>query len=106
MSGCAERIKANVLELIARHTGLELERIGPADRLLHDLGIDGDDAEDLLVDFSKKFEVDMDGFNFEDFFRGEGSYLKVVFGSDVLPLTVDDLWQSALAKKFRPAGLP
>jgi acyl carrier protein len=86
-----ERIRAEVCELIARHSGLDLERIGPEDRLLHDLGIDGDDAEKLLVDFSKRFGVDMSDFKFGNFFRGEASYWKISSGSEPLALTVDDL---------------
>ena len=54
-------------------------------RLLHDLGINGDDAECLMMEFSEKFGVDMSGFDFRKFFMGEPhlfSFLKFWFGSN------------------------
>jgi hypothetical protein len=47
------------------------EKIKLESRLLHDLGINGDDAEYLLMDYSKTFHVDMSEFNFWKFFMGE-----------------------------------
>lgn len=37
-----------------------------------DLGITGDDADELMQKFSKKFNVDLTGFNFMKFFDPEG----------------------------------
>jgi hypothetical protein len=81
----------------------------PASRLLHDLGIDGDDAADLLRDYSTSFDVDMSGFDFDRFFGGEPHLFN--FGDSGstakdrwLPLTVEDLYRSALHKKFSGCG--
>jgi hypothetical protein len=50
--------------MIARYSDLASERIRPESRLLHDLGIDGDDAGYLLTDYAKTFQVDTSGFDF------------------------------------------
>jgi hypothetical protein len=44
-------VKAAIYGLVARHSGLRPEMITAESRLLHDLGINGDDAEYLLMEF-------------------------------------------------------
>ena len=101
----ADAQREQVRNCVARHSGLAIEKIAPESRLLHDLGIDGDDANFLLIDYSKAFSVDMSGFTFDQFFRSEPhlfNFWKFFFGSKdhLLPLTVEDLYRSALQKKF------
>ena len=79
------------------------ERLTPSTRLLHDLGIDGDDAEEILLDFIERFHVDFSSFHFTDYFGSEagagGRWLVRKFrGGDALhfaPLTVQDLLDAA-----------
>lgn len=40
-----------------------------------DLGISGDDASEFILAFSKKFKVNIEGFNFNDYFNSEPSLL-------------------------------
>ena len=101
----ADAQREQVRNCVARHSGLAIEKIAPESRLLHDLEIDGDDAADLLIDYSKAFTVDMTDFSFDQFFMGESHVFNFwkfwQRGEDhLLPLTVEDLYQSALQKKF------
>ena len=57
-------ILEQVLRLVREQTGIRASTPIPADaRLFHDLGIAGDDGEELMVAFSREFEVDMTGFD-------------------------------------------
>ncbi|MFC1773384.1 DUF1493 family protein [Pseudomonadota bacterium] len=71
-------------------------------RLFHDLGIDGDDAEELLIEVRDKHKVNFDEFNFSEYFGSEfgagwrhiihrwfGRYGRVVY--NFKPLTVEAL---------------
>lgn len=40
-----------------------------------DLGISGDDAVDFLLDFSKKFNIDMSKFDIRKYFFPEGDFM-------------------------------
>jgi acyl carrier protein len=46
-------------------------QIVPSTRLLHDLGIDADDAAEILAAFSEKFSVDLSSFPFSMHFGSE-----------------------------------
>ncbi|WP_170132739.1 DUF1493 family protein [Pedobacter cryoconitis] len=49
--------------------------------LSDDYGIYGDDADDLILDFSKKFNVDVSEFQIEDYFGGEGDVIFKFFAN-------------------------
>ena len=49
--------------------------------LSNDLGIYGDDAFDLILDFSKKFSVDVSSFQIGDYFEGEGDAIFKFFAN-------------------------
>ena len=78
-------------------------QIIPGTRLLHDLGIDGDDATEILTAFSEKFRVDMSSFPFALHFGSEAGagyrwVVRKIKGGDsipLLPVTVQDLIDSA-----------
>jgi len=40
-------------------------------RIGEDLGVDGDDAVELLEEYSKRFSVDISNFSFDDYFGPE-----------------------------------
>ena len=79
------------------------QRLTPGTRLLHDLGIDGDDAEEILIDFAERFHVDLSAFPFSDYFGSEFGagtrwLVRKVRGGDALrlaPITVQDLLDAA-----------
>ena len=101
----AAGLKERVNELVARKTGLKPDEFGPASRLLHDLGVAGDDAAELLTEFAEQFDVDFGEFRFEQFFPGEPhlfNFWEIQRGtmSNFLPLTVEDLYRFAERKRL------
>src|SRR5262249_54279773 len=56
-------------------------------RLSADLGVEGDDAEELMEAYAKEFRVDMSGFNFLKYFDWEvmGIIPAVVLVAQVVP---------------------
>lgn len=76
-------------------------------RIYHDLKLRGDDAWEFLEEVVAKYNVDMTGFEFIEFFRGETYSLadvyRSVFGKEDgsrKPLTVDHLVAVCEAKKW------
>ena len=62
-------IREELQQLIEKFVGKEAFSSQTA--LNKELHIEGDDAEDLLVAFSKAFEVDISDFPFDDYFYSE-----------------------------------
>jgi len=60
-----------IRDFVSEKLGVPKERLSPSTRLLHDLWLDGDDAADLLKDFSQQFAVDMAGIDFRRHFGSE-----------------------------------
>lgn len=100
------QIADEVRMLICRKTGLEPEAVRPESRLLHDLGVTGDDAAELIDEFAQTFSVDMSSFQFQCYFTGEPSFSHALWmlgikdkpiWSGKLPLTVARLIDAASA---------
>lgn len=70
-------------------------------RIAQDLGVDGDDAEELMQAFAARFEVALDDFEFDRHFAQEGAgnpmcYVAQVFREDELvPVRVRDFVRAA-----------
>ena len=100
----------DVIALIAKETGTPPEHIQPAHRLNADLGVDGDDAEELLLAYREKFRVDMSGFDFHRYFGDEPNALSLFLlpwrlltgGEKSEPLFVRDLVRSAQIGRWTP----
>jgi hypothetical protein len=66
-----------------------------------DLGVDGDDAEEFMLNFQREFNVDLSNFRFDRYFCGEGFQLipaiKAALGKGALraPLKVAMLFDAA-----------
>jgi hypothetical protein len=98
-----------IIEMVARKAGVRANAVSLETKLLHDLGIDGDDAEEFLTDFAHEFSVDMTGFSFMDHFGAElwWRFLPTFFGCKPgdyerkQPLTVKDLIAAAERKHWR-----
>ena len=102
-------IVRKVRELVARKTGLPEERISPEARLLHDLGVEGDDAEELLVEFCDEFRVDITDIKVSKYFSDESSVASSLWFlrssiearlREKEPLTVDQLVIAAQLRKW------
>jgi hypothetical protein len=83
----AERVRM----LVCRKSGLKDEVVRSESRLLHDLGITGDDAEELIVEFANSFSVDMSSFPFQRYFTGEPVTFSHVLW--MLRLKKDPIWK-------------
>jgi acyl carrier protein len=87
-------IAESVLSLVADYTGCRREQLNLDTALNQDLGVDGDDACELLDAFAKKFGVDLSRFHYDRYFGSEAGGLPVLgFGSSCAPLTIRDLVQ-------------
>ena len=64
-------LKDWIIEMVAEKAPDQLREISLASRLFHDLGITGDDADELLTDYVDAFQVHMTGFKFTDYFTSE-----------------------------------
>jgi len=97
-------LEQRVIWLVATGAGLDRRTIGLSSRLLHDLGIDGDDAYELLTEFSEVFQVDRAGFDFYRHFRIEPNIVTIWFGdnSRLVPVTIGELVRSARSGRWTP----
>ena len=100
---------ADVIAIIAEETSISPERIQPQHSLNFDLGVDGDDAEELLRTYMEKFHVNMQAFDFHRYFGDERAfnifaYLWQIFTGieKQEPLFVRDLVRSAQLGHWAP----
>jgi hypothetical protein len=93
-----------VLNVIARRTGLDASRISMESRLLHDLGLNGDDATEAIQEISDKCSINIEGFDATQYFCGEPTLLSLLWflrsqrrnrKSEKRPITVGQLVEAA-----------
>jgi hypothetical protein len=84
-------------------------KISRTTRLGEDLGMDGDDAYEFLLEFSEKHQVCMDEFVFDKHFGPEAAanpltLIRWLFSMEkqFLPVTVDHLCRCAVARRWLP----
>lgn len=70
----ANPIEEQVKSFVAKQTAYRIDKISMSTELGKDLGVDGDDAVELLEKFSNKFQVDLSAFQFDQYFGGEASF--------------------------------
>ena len=92
-------LEQRVMWFVADITGTKVEKLQLGNRLGHDLGVDGEDAVEMLTKFGHIFEVDMSRFEFDKYFGPEAGFSllnHIIWGSGpLLPLTVGDLVEFA-----------
>jgi acyl carrier protein len=97
-----------ILSIVSRRSGIPAAKLSLEQRLLQDLGIDGDDASELLLDLSGQFGVDLTALNFEKHFRPEPNLFSVLRSplvkqkerADKIPVTIRDLIVAANTGKW------
>ncbi|MDP5211195.1 DUF1493 family protein [Microbulbifer sp. 2205BS26-8] len=108
-------IQEEVINFVADYTGTKHSKITPSTLINEELNVDGDDGSELLLEFSKKFKVDLTPIN-ETYFGPEGFSLSALIWpvllllnalgwrqktfKDTAPLPVSILIESAKAKKW------
>jgi len=92
-----------VRDFVCQEWRVSPEGLTPSSRLLHDLGIDADDAEEVLAAFGKRFGVDLAAFPFQRHFGSEVGAgarwaVRKILGGDAVrlsPVTLQDLIDAA-----------
>lgn len=94
---------------IAATLGTKLESLSDHASLFHDLGVDGDDASDLINGFAAQFNVSLEGFDFQKYFGAETASGPIAFfvelftkekSAKLCPLRISDLVNAASNGKF------
>ena len=115
----SDTLEEEVVAFIASERREQRERLSPRTTLFGDLGVDGDDAEELFDAFMKRFEVDMSECRAKEHFGPEGFvpwapiYWMILAWRGVTeegstpesrarlrPVTIQDLIDSARARKW------
>jgi len=111
-------LEEEVVALVSAYSNYPAEKITPKTTLLGDIGIDGDDGDEILKRFMDRFQVDMSSirpvhFGIEGFlpwapliwihqawvaFRDKSSTPESRAG--LVPITVQDLIDSARARRW------
>ncbi len=107
-----DEIFERIVQFAEEEFGLRA-RDGRVDRdvkLYEDMKLYGDDAVEFLIEFGKKFNVDVSKFETDKFFKGEGydlwSAIKELYDPEKYPiypkrpLTLGDLEQAAINGKL------
>ncbi|WP_324282069.1 DUF1493 family protein [Cyanobacterium aponinum UTEX 3221] len=68
-----------VKEIVSQVTGYDVSELSLKNDLYLDLGVDGDDAVELLEQFSQEFQIDMSDFKFEKYFGCEAGFTPFTF---------------------------
>jgi hypothetical protein len=88
-----------VFDLVSRKTGLPISSLSLQQRLLQDLGVDGDDAAELLSELANDHKIDLRNLDFGKHFRPE-PHMLTVFRlpsttkrelAEKIPVTIADL---------------
>jgi len=88
-----------VFDIISRKTGIPISKLSLQQRLLQDLGIDGDDAAEVFIELSKVCAINLDTLQLEKYFRPEPNLFSVLRLpssrraelEEKLPVTIADL---------------
>jgi len=61
-----------IINMLRDEQGISPAKLRPSARLLHDLGLDGDDAHDFFLRLHERFGTDFTGLDWPEFFNSEG----------------------------------
>ncbi len=64
-------ITLQLIEFLSTQLSIPKKKIHLEDSLFHDLGIDGDDAIEVINEYSKRFDVSIANFNVDEYFGAE-----------------------------------
>jgi len=92
MTPAPDDLTERVRQFVSDRTGARLDRVQLETRLRADLGVDGDDARELLDAFSREFDVDPSGLQFDEHFGSEGFPFEMGFLGLVVVVAVFGIW--------------
>lgn len=103
-------IATEIIARLARKCGLPREKMRPSDRLLQDIGLDGDDAVDFFVSLQEGFGTDLTQLreHWSEHFRAEPTltwaaimpFPALIVGVLVAVFTGSKVWGAAAALVF------
>jgi hypothetical protein len=101
-------VSEELLVFLAAELRVDRSRLTPATRLQQDLGVDGEDGEELLLAFSRSFSVDLDGLDRSRYFGPEAGpnpfvwvwWLLTFSWPKIVPIRVKDLQASLNAGRW------
>lgn len=107
-----QRVSDDLLTFLASELGVDRSRLNEATRLREDLGVDGEDGEDLLAAFAKSFSIDLTGLDLSRHFGPEAGPSPIVWIWWVVtfswpklePIRVGDLQASVNAGRWLAPG--
>ena len=86
----------DIILFLSEFCRIPSEKININSSIQDDLGVDGDDAGDLMREYSQKFRVDLSAFEFKKYFGDEPSILSIFsIHLGIEPIFVRDLIQFA-----------
>ncbi len=97
-------------KLVATEMAVRAEQLALTTRLLHDIGVDGDDGWDLMAKFGNTFGVDLSEFRFDLHFGPEGGRNPITALVVLLcrpkwarhiPITIGDLVEAAQSGQWQ-----
>ena len=68
-------LEERVLAFVARESSANADKMFLSTKLSGDLGIEGDDAVELMARFAEQFNVDMSAYRHSDYFGAECSFV-------------------------------
>jgi hypothetical protein len=99
-----DQAEEQVRQFVAKFLSADLGCLTPSTRLCHDLGVTGDDGEELMEAFSERFGVEMSGFVFDRHFGSEAECNPLMYALmwlfererlRLVPITLTDLAEAA-----------
>jgi len=69
-----DKIILQIKSFLSAQLSIPVEKMHLNDSLFHDFGIDGDDALELIQEYSSRFNVSTDKFNLNEYFGKELSF--------------------------------
>ncbi|EON92525.1 hypothetical protein MARLIPOL_07229 [Marinobacter lipolyticus SM19] len=69
----SDELTNQILKLVAKHALCQPDQISTATKIGEELRIVGDDADELLTDFSSEFNVDISDLDFDKYFPCEAT---------------------------------
>jgi hypothetical protein len=100
-------LERRVMAAVADQTCCPLSQLSPQTDLFRDLGVDGEDASDLLLRLGKEFEIDLENVRFDRHFGAEGfNPLALLLPGwwrwrrERIPVTIADLIEAARTRTW------
>jgi len=90
----------NLIEFIRHEIGEFKMNIEINTLIENDIGVTGDDADELIVNFSNKYHVDISNFIFKDYFYDEPHMFNIIPNRHIKPLKVGHLLNAIIAGRL------